>query len=369
MNADPRRILKKLLLPVLLAALLGAPQGGGAQGVGAGFVGAGFAGLGTSAEGFEVPLPGRRLQFPADHGAHYGYRVEWWYLTANLSDARGRVYGVQWTLFRTGLAPRAGAGWTAPQIWMGHAALTTDSRHLVAEKLARGGTGVAGVTAAPFTAWIDDWQIAGVSPARITATASGADFAYRLKLDASGPLVAQGQQGYSVKSAAGQASYYYSQPFYEVTGTLDLPEGPVEVTGRAWLDREWSSQPLGADQAGWDWFSLHLIGGEKLMVFQLRGTDAQAPGFTSGTWISARGTPTPLDADAITLTPLETGSVAGRELPLRWRIEIPSKGLDIRTRALNDDAWMDTRIPYWEGPISFQGTQGGSGYLEMTGYR
>ncbi|MGR3570902.1 MAG: lipocalin-like domain-containing protein, partial [Brevirhabdus sp.] len=77
MNADPHRILKKLLLPVLLAALLGVPQGGGAQGVGAG-----FAGLGSSADGFEVPAPGRRLQFPADHGAHYGYRVEWWYLTA-----------------------------------------------------------------------------------------------------------------------------------------------------------------------------------------------------------------------------------------------------------------------------------------------
>ena len=38
------------------------------------------------------------------------------------------------------------------------------------------------------------------------------------------------------KSRDGQASHYYSQPFYRVTGTVTLPSGPVEVTGNAWLD-------------------------------------------------------------------------------------------------------------------------------------
>ena len=49
-----------------------------------------------------------------------------------------------------------------------------------------------------------------------------------------------------------------------------LPEGPVEVQGSAWIDREWSSQPLSEGQTGWDWFSLHLDGGARLMGFRLR---------------------------------------------------------------------------------------------------
>ena len=44
----------------------------------------GFAGLGTTAEGFAMAQPGTSFSFPADHGPHPDYRIEWWYLTANL---------------------------------------------------------------------------------------------------------------------------------------------------------------------------------------------------------------------------------------------------------------------------------------------
>jgi len=35
---------------------------------------------------------------------------------------------------------------------------------------------------------------------------------------------------------------------------------------------------------------------------------------------------------------------------------------------LNPQSWMNTLYPYWEGPVSFDGTHAGRGYLEMTGY-
>ena len=116
--------------------------------------------------------------------------------------------------------------------------------------------------------------------------ASGADFAYALRLDADRPLVLQGDAGYSRKSERGQASYYFSQPYFEVTGNITIDDKPVEVTGKAWMDREWSSQPLASDQTGWDWFSLHLNSGEKLMLFRLRQTDGN--NYCSGNWISTR---------------------------------------------------------------------------------
>ncbi len=224
----------------------------------------GFGGLGSAAEGFSVPRPGLLFRFPADHGPHPDFRIEWWYLTANLEAPDGTQYGAQWTLFRSALAPGEANAWSSPQLWMGHAAVTTSEDHFVAERISRGGVGQAGVVAAPFSAWIDDWQMKGhAAPgvdqlADLSLTATTEEFGYELRLSATGPLVPQGDNGYSVKSAKGQASYYYSQPFYAVTGSLSLPTGNVEVAGKAWLDREWSSQPLAEDQTGWDWFSLHL---------------------------------------------------------------------------------------------------------------
>jgi predicted secreted hydrolase len=47
--------------------------------------------------------------------------------------------------------------------------------------------------------------------------------------------------------------------------------------------------------------------------------------------------------------------------------QIPAS-LDIVISALNPNAWMNLRIPYWEGPVRLSGSHGGQGYLEMTGY-
>ncbi|WP_170399134.1 lipocalin-like domain-containing protein [Ruegeria arenilitoris] len=325
----------------------------------------GYAGLGGSADGFDIPQPGYQFEFPRDHGPHSGFRIEWWYLTANLTGEDGRNYGIQWTLFRSALKPLEAEGWQSPQLWMGHAAVTTPETHYFAERLSRGGIGQAGVTAAPFEAWIDEWHMRGTDPGSVTLSASGAEFAYDLTLTAQGPLVFHGDAGYSVKSADGQASYYYSQPFYTVEGVLHLPEGDVAVTGNGWLDREWSSQPLAADQSGWDWFSLSFDGGDKLMAFRLRGERGD---FTSATWIAPDGTTTPLPNGSVSFNPMDTARVAGRDVPVQWRVTLPDQNLDVEVSAITPGAWMGTRFEYWEGPVTVSGSHQGRGYLEMTGY-
>lgn len=357
-------MLTRVILAGLLLVTVAAPS-----------LAQGFAGLGTRSEGFAVPVEGTEFTFPADHGAHPEYRIEWWYLTAVLEGEDGTPYGAQWTLFRSALEPEAGEGWSAPQLWMGHAAVTTPSDHFYAERLARGGVGVAGANAQPFEAFIDEWSMASATD-RLSAdedalsaldlTARGPDFAYQLSLNATGPLVFHGNDGFSVKSAEGQASYYYSQPFYDVSGTLDLPEGEVLVTGQAWLDREYSSQPLSENQLGWDWVSFHLDTGEKMMGFQLRQTDGSV--YTSGSWISAEGELTAFADGELTMTALETAPVRGRDVPVRWRVELPTRDLDVEIEAINAQSWMPTLFSYWEGPVTISGSHSGRGYLEMTGY-
>ena len=93
------------------------------------------------------------------------------------------------------------------------------------------------------------------------------NFRYTLNLKTDKPLVLHGEEGFSRKSERGQASYYYSQPFFTVEGVLIVRGREVRVSGQGWMDREWSSQPLASDQKGWDWFSLHLSSGEKMCSF------------------------------------------------------------------------------------------------------
>ena len=328
-----------------------------------------FAGLGSDAADFAQVVPGKVFSFPEDHGPHDGFRIEWWYVTANLKDAQGNEFGVQWTLFRNALkAGPTQAGWRDSTVWLGHAAVTSASRHYAAERLARGGVGQAGAEAVPFNAWIDDWSFASrpgaaSALADMQLKASGAQFAYDLHLTSSRPLVLQGDNGYSRKSDQGQASYYYSQPFFSASGSLSLAGKVYQVTGPAWLDREWSSQPLSASQTGWDWFSLHLDSGAQLMLFRVRQQDGA--GYLTCTWIDPQGHAQTLHNADIQLAPLATTAIEGRILPTRWSLKIPGKQLDITTEAVNPNAWMNLSVPYWEGPVRFDG---GVGYLEMTGY-
>src|SRR5471030_1269279 len=326
----------------------------------------GFAGLGGEASAFTPVVPGRVFSFPADHGPHDGFRIEWWYVTANLKDDQGHEFGVQWTLFRSALkATPEVPGWSNQTILLGHAAVTSATVHHAAERYARGGVGQAGVSVAPFNAWIDDWRFSGpLADMQLSARDKG--FSYQLRLTSSKPLVLQGKQGFSQKSEQGQASYYYSQPFFQTEGNVSIDGKTYRVSGPAWLDREWSSQPLSASQTGWDWFSVHLDNGEQVMLFRLRQKNG-AP-YITGTWIAADGSTQLLNDKDIRLGPLDTTQVAGHSMPTRWSVKIPGKGLDITVAALNPRAWMDLQIPYWEGPVTLSGSHGGTGYLEMTGY-
>ncbi|EIK95671.1 putative lipoprotein [Pseudomonas sp. M47T1] len=333
----------------------------------------GFAGLGAQAQGFAQVRPGTPLVFPQDHGPHPDYRIEWWYVTANLTATTGETFGAQWTLFRSAMAPGPEApGWSHKTLWLGHAALTGATFQHSAQAMARGGIGQAGAQAAPFTAWIDDWHLTAIGPpdnrlGHVQMSAHGADFDYDLNLASDRPLVLQGDQGYSRKSQQGQASWYYSQPFYQVQGRVNARGRQWQVSGQAWLDREWSSQPLAANQQGWDWFSLHLADGSQVMLFRLRqqgGAD-----FISGNWIAADGHGQPLDNRQIDLQPLAPSvTLDGHTVPTHWHLRIAEHGLDVQLSALNRNAWMDVTPPYWEGPIRIEGSHTGQGYLEMTGY-
>lgn len=336
--------------------------------------------LRSTGEGYASVVPGRAFSFPADHLPHPDYRIEWWYLTANLKDAAGRHWGLQWTLFRQAMSPATDtAGWDSNQIWMAHAAITTPDGHRHEQRFARGGVGQAEARLenGAFAAWLDDWQLSGegaaMLPGRLRFTVG--EVVIDMQLAGDTPPVLQGKGGYSQKSAQGQASYYYSQPHIAVSGSVTVDGKPTTLTGTGWLDREWSSQPLADNQQGWDWFSLHLADGHALMVYRLRHDDGKH--WLSGSWVAPDGSARTLAADEIDLTVLDTRRVrtptaadpeATRDLPLSWRVSLPALKREWTVRALIDDQWMGGRFPYWEGVVLVDEGASGVGYLELTGY-
>jgi predicted secreted hydrolase len=362
--------LAGILLGMLLAACGAATPGGESD----------FAVLARAADGFEMAEPGRRLEFPRDHGAHPGFRIEWWYLTVNLEDTAGAQYGAQWTLFRTattpGDQPTAENAWQSGQVYMAHFALTWPQGHRAWQRYARGGDHAglaqAGVRAEPFAAWLDDWELADDGQHGLVLNARQDDFFVELELVGNDRIVLQGIDGYSQKHPDGGGSHYYSQPFLEARGEIGLDGKRVSVQGNAWLDREWSSQFLQDDQQGWDWFALHLDSGEKMMLFRLRPRAGITSGaFVHGVLIGADGRKQNLDPDRLELNVSHHTTVAGRELPLRWSVSLPEIDRAFEIRALHPDQWMDLDFPYWEGVVLVSGDGPGNtgrGYMELTGY-
>ena len=378
--------------------------------------------------------PNYVISFPQDHGAHESFDIEWWYLTANLQDDAGNMYGLQWTLFRfrnpnneareqeqtnvsTGsetfnsddTIKTPSSDWNNQHIYMAHASVHSASLHWFSEKFARGNVGNAGVKTAPFTLFIDDWQwqssTPGLLPATLafnarlisdTADISGISYLdVQLNLSNTGPYILQGQNGYSIKSANGKhASHYYSAPFIQVDGKFTMSDElllsrvseqytPVKnkienedrtdeslkhiaVKGNAWFDQEWTSQLFDQATLGWDWLSLHLDNGDKIMAFRMRLQDQ--PDYITGTYIQADGSTATLMPSDLSMDIIKSTQLGNKKLPLQWALSIPSKGVNIKVETSKNDQWNPAFVAYYEGSVEVSGTHTGRGFLELTGY-
>nr|WP_217702198.1 lipocalin-like domain-containing protein [Vibrio ostreicida] len=319
-------------------------------------------------------VPDTQLTFPTDHGAHRDFRHEWWYLTANLKDKDGNPFGVQWTQFRFAVAaqpPIPSGSWSSQQIYMAHSAVTMEDKHYADEKWSRGQPKLAGVELDPLRVFVDDWQWRSQSRDLFPATLKvhSGQFSYALTLESSAPYHLQGIQGYSKKSANGAvASHYYSQPFIDVSGEVRVDGQSYQVKGKGWIDREWSSQFLLDSQQGWDWFALHLNDDLSLVVFQLRQTKASDHGYAHARLMYRNGQSRAIEQQEIKLRATEYTQIQGRDYPTQWALDIESQQINLRLSALNVYAKMPLTIPYWEGPIRFEGSHSGLGYMELTGY-
>ena len=334
---------------------------------------------------FAPVLPGRRLVFPDDHGAHPAFRTEWWYATGWLSLPDGSPLGFQTTFFRvrTGVGEDNPSAFAPRQLILAHAAIADPGRQQLRhdERSARAGFGRAGFDVGQTHVWIGDWRFSLAGEAgseRYRAEVRAADFSYALDLVPDGPPLLNGAGGFSAKASdLRHASHYYSRPQLKVSGQVSLDGRALAVGGRAWLDHEWSSELMPAGAQGWDWIGVNLDDGSALMAFRMRDGGGR-PVWAAATWRTARGATETFPPEAVAFSSLRQwrSPRTGILYPVAWRVVVGGRAFELQP--LFDDQELDSRqstgAVYWEGAVRVQELAGGRrrevgrGYLEMTGY-
>lgn len=332
---------------------------------------------------FARAIQPRKFVFPDDHGPHPHFKTEWWYYTGNLFSKSDRRFGYQLTFFRSALTPEAhqrNSNWATNQIYMAHFALTDvdAQRFYHFERFSRDSLGLAGAQANPFKVWLENWSAEARQgePLPMRLSANQETVAIELNLESAKPIVFQGENGLSQKSAMpGNASYYYSMTRMPTSGKINIAGESFQVSGTSWLDREWSTSALGEGQVGWDWFSLQFDDGRELMYYQLRLKDGTADPLSSGVLVDVDGSTKrlrPSDIDIKVLSHWQS-SKSKAKYPAKWRLDLVNEGISLEISPVLAEQELMTTVRYWEGAVSVQGKDSASklsgyGYVELTGY-
>ncbi len=342
----------------------------------------------TGSTPFQPAIAGYQYAFPRDHGSHPTYRTEWWYYTGHLHTKGGRAFGFELTFFRRGIPPEdvttLPSKWSVKDLYLAHFAVTdiTGKRFHFSEKLSREGLGKAGADESKLQVWIDDWRVEAATDqiGAHSLIARDDTHALSLRLQPAKPLVTHGAAGISRKGKdVGQASHYYSFTRLETSGTLTIDGESFDVTGLSWMDHEFGSGDLGADQVGWDWFSIQLEDNSELMLYRMRLKDGSSDLASSGTIVFSDGRSRHLDVKDFAIESIGawTSTESKAIYPNRWKLTLPSLDLMLDVVPLLADQELRTsrssRVSYWEGAVAVTGTKQsrpikGQGYVELTGY-
>ena len=311
----------------------------------------------------DAPVP---VTFPRDDGPHDN-GVEWWYFTGHLYTQEGDRYGFEYVIFRARKVNLEG--------YVSHFAIADNSRQRFRyDQRLRGAAVVAG-DAALLDLDLDGWTLQG-GDGRFTLAADMPGYAMRVDVEATKPAALHDGDGY-IDYGTGTASYYYSWTRMEVSGALDLGQGPTRVSGEAWMDHQWGDFAT-YQEGGWDWFSVQLDDGTDVMLYLIRDAGGR-PLRVDGSVVGPDGELAVLrDGDFVISADDEwTSPETGTTYPSGWTITVPDHELAMNVMPSLPDQELDTRattgVIYWEGESVVAATHrgrpvSGHGYVELTGY-
>jgi predicted secreted hydrolase len=332
---------------------------------------------------FKVALPGYKYKFPADHRAHNEYRTEWWYYSGHLQAEGGKEFGFELTFFRSAVSPPGGIKGdvgAAHNAYMAHFTVTdvAKQKFYQEEKLSHSGLASSGASESTYKLWMGTWGVQQVAGKHVL-TAGDKDVSINLVLSEGKAPTIHGQNGISQKApCAGCASHYYSLTRMPVNGKLTIAGKSLAVKGIAWMDHEFGTNQLSADEIGWNWYSIQLDDNTELMLYAMRLRNGQYDPSSAGTIIFADGRLEHLAFSSYQVSAQSSWSSPHTyaNYPANWHVVVPGKNIDLNIEPLLADqevVSISGENTYWEGACKVVGTKDGKpihgrAYVELAGY-
>ncbi len=309
---------------------------------------------------------GSEIAFPVDEGRHTD-PIEWWYTSGHLQGTTsGKEYSYMLTYFHF---PQSGFdGFRILNITDEETGeLFEDTKPLNYTKLS---TTSLDIEAAVFLGGTETWSN------KVDASNMPIPFEYVLSANGSSggldleyvstkrPLIV-GDDGLFDQGAE-QFTYYYSLTNNEVSGTLSINGVQEEVTGKAWLDRQYGTfNPLIAEK--YEWFSLQLSNGMDINLWNIFTEDRKIPESLEYRILSAyvdentQYTTNDFDIERLAYHCTPDGE---RCYSQKWRLSSATNNIDLVVTARHNDSEVKLPFRFYEGSIDIAGTING---IEVTG--
>ncbi|MDZ7852035.1 MAG: lipocalin-like domain-containing protein [Halomonas sp.] len=313
------------------------------------------------------------LTLPADHGVHAEASTELWQVSAHLADEDGQPVGVQFLLFRIGLAgpdaPPPTSPWEARELYRGHVVLVeaADETIVAEERFARGMAGLAGFEENLGELRIENWSLDFPDRAdadQWTLNTDIGDIRVELNLTPEKePLRVDGD-------ALPFRGYAFSR--LRAEGSVEKKEYRRSVSGTVWFEHLWGELPIpGGTPVASDRLQVQLDDGSELSVFRSRRLDGTGTPTVEALLIDAEGTAVAYDDDTAQLELSRRWQGAQATWPVDWQLRLGD--LQLTITPVMDAQEHDFMVSVWSGLVRAQGERGdrpvsGLGTLQLTGY-
>ncbi len=308
-------------------------------------------------------------------------QTEWWYYSGHLKSG-DRSFGFQLTFFSRRVQDEMILGfiplqWLSSKFRFAHFALSDFDRQQFHFSHRRSIRFRAGAALDHFKAWQRNWNVhecEGLHLLRASMRGISIDLALQ-------PLkspVQHGDGGTFYRNDH-QSAFHFSIPRFAVSGRLRLDGESLEVSGEAWMDREFGRCDFDRQMGGWDWLYAQLDDNRELMVYCVCDEKRNYNGHRTVVRVDADGTKTELKAEAFQLTALGkwTSPWTGTTYPSRWSLQVPEWKVKLefipRLACQELVTRGSTSVIYWEGGAAVTGeidhqAVTGKAFVELVGY-
>lgn len=320
------------------------------------------------------------IKLPADELAHKNCAIEWWYFNGNLKDKEGKEYSFMNCLFKAELSKMPKPFAILPNkpplknFYFSHSLLSDIDKKKFTHRTSP--LSILSLDSFQKSLLFINYLNPILKNGYINCIIEKIDTkTYHIKNEdielyltpQKKPLL-EGGKGFMDFGLS--STYYYSITNFRTEGKIKINDKWVEVTGKSWMDHQWSEKLSKKNE--WDWFSIQLADNTEIVCFRYGNEKAK---IYSADISLPNGTQK--NCKEVEITPGKetwTSPVSKAVYPTSWHIKLPREKIELHLKArIQNQEMLFGSMSYWEGPLEVIGTYNnkkvkGKGFMELVGY-